>query len=103
MTIDVGDQKSRVGDLEPKRKRVDQRCCGIVCGVRYHDIGMRPNLKSMRRVGSFDGPTHAIPHPGCAMRHGCGIPEPPGEAWRPAGDGSASCEQSSIVTLRPEI
>jgi hypothetical protein len=31
------------------------------------------------------------------------IPEPPGEAGRLAGDGSASSEQSRLVTLRPKI
>jgi hypothetical protein len=103
MTIDIRGQQTRIWNLQPDSNRIDQRCWRVMSTGCHHDIGMRPNLEAVWRVGGFKGPTHAISHPGRAVRHRRRIPESPGEARRPASDGSAGRDQSGVIPLRAKV
>jgi hypothetical protein len=51
-----------------------------VGGAGDHNVGMRPDLESIWRVGGFGGPTDAVSDPGGGVGQRSRIPK---RLWRP--------------------
>ena len=60
VAVDIRDQQARIRNLQPDGERIDGRGWRVVCGVRHHDIGMRPDPKTKRRVAGFGRPADAV-------------------------------------------